>query len=70
MFSLQTIFGKGDKFYGLLEASAESVHLSAKSLVESLNTPATEQSLEKLKLARRREKDLFAQISEELVNSY
>ncbi|NOS74870.1 MAG: pit accessory protein, partial [Methyloglobulus sp.] len=21
MFSLQTIFGKGDKFYGLLEAS-------------------------------------------------
>ena len=70
MFSLQTIFGKGDKFYGLLEASAESVHLSAKSLVESLNTPATEQSLEKLKLARRREKDLFAQISEELVNTF
>ena len=24
MFSLQTIFGKGDKFYGLLEASAEA----------------------------------------------
>ena len=24
MFSLQTIFGKGDKFYGLLEQSAAS----------------------------------------------
>ena len=24
MFSLQTIFGKGDKFYGLLEQSAEA----------------------------------------------
>ena len=54
----------------MLEASAESVHLSAKALVQSLNTPATEQSLEKLKLARRREKDLFAQISEELVNTF
>ncbi|MCX7082917.1 MAG: pit accessory protein [Methylococcales bacterium] len=70
MFSLQTIFGKGDKFYGLLEASADSVHLSAKALVESLNIPATEQSLELLKLARRREKNLFVQISEELVNTF
>ena len=24
MFSLQTIFGKGDKFYSLLESSAEA----------------------------------------------
>ncbi|MGZ4996571.1 MAG: DUF47 domain-containing protein [Methylobacter sp.] len=70
MFSLQTIFGKGDKFYGLLEASAESARLSAKALIELLSTPATQQSLEKFKQARRREKDLFAQISEELVNTF
>ncbi len=70
MFSLQTIFGKGDKFYGLLEASAESARLSAKALVEQLSTPASQQSLEKFKQARRREKDLFAQISEELVNTF
>jgi len=70
MFSLQTIFGKGDKFYGLLEASAESARLSAKALNELLSTPATQQSLEKFKQARRREKDLFAQISEELVNTF
>lgn len=70
MFSLQTIFGKGDKFYGLLEASAESARSSSKALIELLSTPATQQSLEKFKQARRREKDLFAQISEELVNTF
>ncbi|MGZ5029238.1 MAG: DUF47 domain-containing protein [Methylobacter sp.] len=70
MFSLQTIFGKGDKFYGLLEASARSAHTSAKALIELLGTTATQQSLDKFKQARRREKDLFAQISEELVNTF
>ncbi len=70
MFSLQTIFGKGDKFYGLLEASAESARSSASALIELLSTSATQQSLEKFKQARRREKDLFAQISEELVNTF
>ena len=70
MFSLQTIFGKGDKFYGLLEASAESARLSATALIELLSTPATQQSLEKFKQARRREKDLFTQINEELVNTF
>lgn len=70
MFSLQTIFGKGDKFYGLLEASAESAGASATALIELLSTPASQQSLEKFKQARRREKDLFAQISEELVKTF
>jgi uncharacterized protein len=70
MFSLQTIFGKGDKFYGLLEASAESARSSATALIELLSTPVSQRSLEKFKQARRREKDLFAQISEELVNTF
>jgi uncharacterized protein Yka (UPF0111/DUF47 family) len=70
MFSLQTIFGKGDKFYGLLEASAESASASARALIELLSTPSTEQSLEKFIHARRREKELFAQISEQLVNTF
>ena len=70
MFSLQTIFGKGDKFYGLLEASAESASSSARALIELLSPPASQLSLEKFKQARRREKDLFAQISEELVNTF
>jgi uncharacterized protein Yka (UPF0111/DUF47 family) len=70
MFSLQAIFGKGDKFYGLLEASAESARLSARALVDLLRTSATQQSLEIFKEARRRERDLFAQINEELVNTF
>jgi uncharacterized protein Yka (UPF0111/DUF47 family) len=70
MFSLQTIFGKGDKFYGLLEASAESACWSAGALIELLSSEANPQALEKFKQVRRREKALFAQISEELVNTF
>jgi uncharacterized protein len=70
MFSLQTIFGKGDKFYGLLEASAESACVSASALIELLSSPETQQTLEKFKQVRRRDKDLFAQISGELVNTF
>jgi uncharacterized protein Yka (UPF0111/DUF47 family) len=70
MFSLQTIFGKGDKFYGLLEASAAAARESARALGELLATPPAQRSMEKFKLARQREKDLQAQISRELVNTF
>jgi len=70
MFSLQTIFGKGDKFYGLLEASAAAARESTRALVELLAAPPAQRSLEKLKLARQREKNLAAQISQELVNTF
>src|SRR5690606_19241551 len=70
MFSLQTIFGKGDKFYGLLEASAAAARESARALGELLATPPAQRSLERFKEARQREKDLFAQINEELVNTF
>lgn len=70
MFSLQTIFGKGDKFYGLLEASASAARESTHALGELLATPPSQRSLEKFKLARKREKDLAAQISHELVNTF
>ena len=70
MFSLQTIFGKGDKFYGLLEASAAAGRESARALTDLLATPAAQRSLEKFKLARQREKGLAGQISQELVNTF
>ena len=70
MFSLQTIFGKGDKFYGLLEASAAAARESTRALGELLATPAAQRSLEKFKLARQQEKNLAAQISQELVNTF
>ncbi len=70
MFSLQTIFGKGDKFYGLLEASAAAARESTRALVELLSAAPSHRSLEKFKLARQREKNLAAQISQELVNTF
>jgi uncharacterized protein Yka (UPF0111/DUF47 family) len=70
MFSLQTIFGKGDKFYGLLEASAAASTESTRALSELLASPAGQRSLDRFKLARQKEKDLNAQISQELVNTF
>jgi uncharacterized protein Yka (UPF0111/DUF47 family) len=70
MFSLQTIFGKGDKFYGLLEASAEAARGSATALVQMFRSLPQAPSLDEFMLARKREKALTAQISQELVNTF
>ncbi|MGY3040364.1 uncharacterized protein Yka (UPF0111/DUF47 family) [Rhodanobacter sp. TND4EL1] len=70
MFSLQTIFGKGDKFYGLLEQSAETAHESAKALHALLTKPGAEQVMAAFTVTRAREKELAAQISEGLVNTF
>lgn len=70
MFSLQTMFGKGDKFYGLLEAAAAAARESARALGELIAVPAPQRSLEKFKLARQKEKDISRRLSEELVNTF
>ncbi|HEY6986630.1 MAG TPA: pit accessory protein [Rhodanobacteraceae bacterium] len=70
MFSLQTIFGKGDKFYGLLEASADAARQSTRALIALLNAPVSTRSLDEFRVARRREKDLFAQTGQALVDTF
>jgi len=70
MFSLQTIFGKGDKFYGLLEQSAATAHESAKALHELLTKPGGGSVMAAFTATRAREKELAAQISEGLVNTF
>ncbi|RDS82416.1 DUF47 domain-containing protein [Dyella psychrodurans] len=70
MFSLQTIFGKGDKFYGLLEQSAEAARESAKALHELVTHTDHAPVMAAFASARSREKALAAQISEELVNTF
>jgi uncharacterized protein Yka (UPF0111/DUF47 family) len=70
MFSLQTIFGKGDKFYGLLEASADAARQSTRALITLLNAPVSTRSLDEFRVARRREKELFAQIGQALVDTF
>lgn len=70
MFSLQTIFGKGDKFYGLLEASADAARQSTRALIAMLNQKSSSPSLDEFRLARRREKEIMAQMSQALVNTF
>lgn len=70
MFSLQTIFGKGDKFYGLLEQSAEAAKESAKALHDLVTRKDHAPVMAAFAAARAREKALAGQISEELVNTF
>ena len=70
MFSLQTMFGKGDKFYGLLEQSAAAACESANALQELLKHDDKSPSIALFTAARLREKELAAQISEELMNTF
>ncbi|QAU23255.1 pit accessory protein [Dyella sp. M7H15-1] len=70
MFSLQTIFGKGDKFYGLLEQSAEAARESAKALYELVTHTDGAPIMVDFASARAREKALAARISQELVNTF
>ncbi|WP_266159274.1 DUF47 domain-containing protein [Dyella silvatica] len=70
MFSLQTIFGKGDKFYGLLEQSSEAAHESARALHELVTHTDHAPVMASFAATRAREKALAAQISEELVNTF
>ena len=70
MFSLQTIFGKGDKFYGLLEQSADAARESATALHGLVTRTDHAPVMVDFAQMRAREKALAAQISEELVNTF
>ena len=70
MFSLQTIFGKGDRFFGLLESAAEAATQSAKALKGLVKENAAERTLTEFKLARQKEKEISDTISRELVNTF
>ena len=70
MFSLQTIFGKGDQFFTLLEQSAQAGLDSAQAVTRLVSNRQTEVSLNEFSAARTREKELFERISQELVNTF
>jgi uncharacterized protein Yka (UPF0111/DUF47 family) len=70
MFSLQTIFGQGKQFYALLDEAADAAHASTRALHEMLREPGREPSLDAFKLARQRERDASAKISQALVESF
>lgn len=70
MFSLQTIFGKGDKFYSLLEAAAQQSRHSVQALIKIIQNSSQTPTLDEFVLARRKEKRINEQISEELVKTF
>ncbi len=70
MFSLQQLLGKGDKFYGLLEQAAAEAHESVRLVIQLIKSPRDTRSLDDLVLARRKEKKIAEQISEELVRTF
>ncbi len=70
MFSLQKLLGKEDKFFDLLEASAEEGRASVQALIKLVKSAAGARSLEDFVVARRKEKRIAAQISEMVATTF
>lgn len=70
MFSLQKLLGKEDKFFTLLEASAEEARTSVRTLNKYLQSPETLKNLDEFILSRRKDKAITAQISDALCTTF
>jgi len=69
VFSLQQLLGKGDKFFALLDASAQEAHASVRLLIGLLESHG-EGDLDDFILSRRKEKRIAEQISQALVQTF
>ena len=70
MISIQKLFGKDDKFFNLLEASAEEAQASVQALKRLLAHPHKTPSLEEFVQSRRKDKHITNEISEHLIKSF
>ncbi len=70
MFSLQTIFGSGQQFYGLLDEAAAAAHESAQALHAMMKATDRQPALDAFKLARTRERAASDKIGKALVDSF
>ena len=70
MFSLRRLLGKEDKFFTLLEASAEEARTAVRTLNKYLQSPDKLKSLDEFILTRRKDKAITSQISEALCTSF
>jgi hypothetical protein len=70
MFSLQKLLGKDDKFYALLEASAEESRRSVQVLNGVLSNPNKVPSLAEFHHSKEADKKITEQISEALINTF
>ena len=70
MFSLQKLFGKDDKFFTLMEASAEECGTSLQSLIQLLKMPPQKRSLDAFIEARRKDKRITKELTEHLLKTF
>ena len=70
MFSLQKLLGKEDKFFDLLEASAEEGRASVQALLKLVNSAAAARTMEDFTVSRRKEKQIANQISEAVATTF
>jgi len=70
MFSLQKLLGKDDRFFDLLEASAEEARHSVQTLTRTLAKPAAAPSLTDFHAAKEADKKITEQINEALVRTF
>lgn len=70
MFSLQKLLGKDDKFFDLLQASAEEGVHSVQALRRILTNPSTTPTLDEFVESRRKDKAITNEISEMLVKTF
>jgi uncharacterized protein len=70
MISIQRILGREDKFYTLLEKSAEEALASVRVLVKYLQDPFQLKNLTEFVHPRRKEKAIATQISDELCTTF
>ncbi len=70
MFSLQRLLGKEDKFFDLLEASAQESRTSVQALIRFMKNPDELKTLDEFVVSRRKEKRINDEISEALCTTF
>lgn len=70
MFSLQRLFGKEDKFFDLLESSAQEARASVQALIQLTKNPAHSVTLDAFVESRRKDKRITEEISEALCTTF
>jgi uncharacterized protein Yka (UPF0111/DUF47 family) len=70
MFSLQRFVSRGDRFFDLLEASAEEARHSARALRELIDHPDDSLSLKEFVLRRKEDKRIHEEIAVLLCNTF
>jgi len=70
MFSLQQVIGKDDKFFQLMEGSAEEARASIEALGKMLKHPDGARSLDAFAEIRRKDKRITQELSEHLCKTF